>query len=390
MPKRLSEIQWQGITGEKAFEIWAVKNRVLPTKLDPDQGIDYVCQVVGNKTQKASYETPGHLMAVAVRSSDKAEIKVNLDRNDAELLLCLNLPAALAMLDLRSEGDFPDIYFRFLDAAFIRDLFVFLKGTKKGRTVKAGTCVSNPNAIRSAIEKAFLPGAWEKIQALKRTLRLQDVVNDALLSVVSTGTSSYSLVRIPRFFDQYDTGKPAVQATVEAAVFGRQEFFADRLRSLPLRDGLLDALKELPSPIVIGGVASEEYGPAEVSATAASATTTCKFVLKKHGIWRAYCHKSGITLKISEAVERKGQWVHLTEDFVDHETRVRELMTGEIGTFLRCAREEAEISFGRRFTLPAKHFPSLNPLGWLCVYLRQLGDQEWINLAGDLQPCFLK
>jgi len=381
MPKRLSEIQWQGITGEKAFELWAVKNRVLPTKLDPDQGIDYVCQVVGSKTQKASFETPGQLMAVAVRSSDKAEIKVKLDRNDAELLLRLNLPTALAILDLRSEGDFPDVYFRFLDGAFIRELFAFLKGSKKTKQLKASTCVSGPHTIRSAIEKAFLPGAYEKIQALKRKLKLQVVIKDALLTVISTGTSSYSLVRTLNFFDQYDTGKPDVQAAVEAAVFGRQEFFADRLRSLPFRDGLLDVLKELPHPIVIGGIASEEYGYEEVSAIGAGDTATCEFALKKHGIWMAYCHESGITLKVSEAVKREGQWVHLTEDFVDHETQVRELLTGGIGTFLKCAREEADISFGRRLTLPAKHFPSLNPLGWLCVYLHQLGDQEWLDLA---------
>lgn len=385
MTKRISQIQLQGIEGEKAFEHWASRNGLLATKLDPDQGIDYVCQLVGDrtdKTDKSSYYTPGKMLAVAVRSSDKVEPKVRINRDDARLLLQINMPTAIAILDLRTTSEPPKVYFRFMDNQFLAELFNFLKGSKQSYTIKATSCISDPYEIRSAVEGLFNPGAWEKIESLKREMKLQQIVPGARLTVVITAGSVFSIVHVPEYSDQYRGERLEVKEKIEAVIFGRQELLKERMENLQPRNGLLAALEGTPSPIIIGMAKWSEFGSVEIKACREQEEAICRFEMKKSGIWIAFCHRSGLSLKVSEAVEKDGQLVHLTEDHIDAATQLSDLQDRELSKFLLCCREGGHLEFASGLLLSASQFRNLNALGWLCDYLERLQHVSWLAVEG--------
>jgi hypothetical protein len=56
-----------------------------PTKLTPDHGIDFVCQIRGDCIGKKSSEMPGKTLNVSVRLTTDDSDTVIIDRIDAEL-----------------------------------------------------------------------------------------------------------------------------------------------------------------------------------------------------------------------------------------------------------------------------------------------------------------
>ena len=69
MPKQISDSQDAGYVGENEFRSWAAKMGWYPTKFEPDQGIDFVCQIRGDRIDKRSSEMPGKTLNVSVRST---------------------------------------------------------------------------------------------------------------------------------------------------------------------------------------------------------------------------------------------------------------------------------------------------------------------------------
>jgi len=396
MTKRFSEIQWQGKRGEKWFEVWATDVGLLPTKMDPDTGIDYVCQVVGKKTSKASYQMAAKHLAIWVRGSKKADVKVRLDRDDAQLMLQVDLPAILVIVDLKSTGKMPKFYVRPLDKLFAEELAGFLKGKKKTRTVKISTCIHDKNDVLERIRRLLKPTIRQRIAVVKNELRLRHIVDGAQLSIVGAAGGGFSVIRIPDFAGQFDLSAEESKTQIETAVFGLENHLGNRLAQVPLRKDVVEAIGELPQPVLIAGPLGMECGEVTVTAKDSEGSGSCLFQVRQYGIWTGYCHVAGLTLRMSKAVQQRGQWVHLTECVVDPAAEVADIFNSDLRPFLEHARGKAEIVFGKGLRLSAQHFPALNALGWLCRYLEHLFNVPFLDVSGwkaekvseeDLQSC---
>ena len=96
MSKRISDNQDAGYIGEEDFRLWATKMGWYPTKLDHDHGLDFVCQLRGERISGKSSEMPGKMLTVSVRSTDGDTITIT--RDDAELLLRTGTPMVFAIV----------------------------------------------------------------------------------------------------------------------------------------------------------------------------------------------------------------------------------------------------------------------------------------------------
>lgn len=382
MTKKLSDIQWQGRRGEKAFEYWSTELGLLPTNLQPDEGIDYVCQVVGDRTKKTSHAMTANLVAAWVRASEKNDVKVQIGRDDAIHLLGTNVPALVILVDLKTQDSFPRLHVRILDAKFLRELWSFLRGTKKSRTLRADACISDRNEIEKAIQKLLRPGARERLDALKRELKVQHALPGASYKNITTSEHSLSLVDLPDCWAQFDLNATGARSLRDAAVFGRQEFFHARMARMPLRQELSSVFTDLPNPVVIRGLAFSEGAKATLTARGPYGEAKCTFQSRHHDIWLGYCHSTGLTIRVSKAIEDEAGWVHLTEDLIDPLCEVSSIYASDLKPFLKCSRGKAEVVFSDDHSFSVQHFPDLNALGWLCEYLDVLGKEPSLDLSG--------
>ena len=91
MGKRVSDNQDLGYIGEGEFALWANKIGWYPTKVLPDHGLDFLCQIKEDRIGGKSAEMRGKLLTVSVRSTDENGDSIVITRSDAQLVLETNI-----------------------------------------------------------------------------------------------------------------------------------------------------------------------------------------------------------------------------------------------------------------------------------------------------------
>lgn len=389
--KKISDVQELGYIGESEFANWANKVGYFPTKIIPDHGIDFVCQVKGSKTHgKASSTMQGKIFLATVRSMEEDGQGVTLSRADANLLLEQSL-LVLAIVKRARVGDSGQISIRFVDESFIRELHSFLCTTYESHLVRFDEGHTHLDAIRYNFERLFRRNYQEKIAHLKAELKLGEVLKGPHLRVVSDSSGGYSVVISSDFLDQFDIGAPDIKDRLCQAVFGRSELFGRRLSSLPMHPTVQNVIEDLPGPVLIAGALQVAGGRIELEAINSRGRTRVTFECRFVADWFGYSHESGVYLRISKPVHESSQHFHYIETGSDPDTLIERLCEGDIAPFLkRCVGDDAKIIVcGTGLELNAGNIPNLCTLGWLVKRIEVLSSSAIINTGAwriaDLQ-----
>jgi hypothetical protein len=164
-----------------------------PTKYNPDHGIDFVCQIRGDRTGEMSSEMSGKTLNVSVRSTTKTSDTIKIDRNDAELFLKTNSPIVIAIVKRAPLGQNGPIAIKFIDEQFIRELEVFLHSTAKTHTVHFSEAATDPDKIQNTVERLFQQPYMDMIARLRIELRLETLISEPQAEILHTayGTVAY-------------------------------------------------------------------------------------------------------------------------------------------------------------------------------------------------------
>lgn len=379
--KKVSEVQESGYIGESDFANWATKVGYFPSKITPDHGIDFLCQVMGAKTpHKASWSMPGKIFLVTVRSTEDDGQKVLLSRSDAKLMLA-DSSLVLAMVRRAPVGQTGQVSIRFGDESFIRELHAFLCGSAESHSVSLGSGCTDLAAIRYNIERLFRNSYQDQLAHLKAELKLGEVLKGPRLRVVHDGNGGFSVIMSSDFLDQFDVGAPGAEDHLHQAVFGRSDLLESRLASLPLHPTVRNVVEDLPSPILIGGPLLTAGEHAEVEAANSRGNVRTRFERRSVGGWFGYSHDSGVFIRFSKAEARGNQHVHRVETGSDLDTHVNTLCMGDIASFLKCCTgDDAKVRVSTTdIELGADMISSLSSLGWLVTYIEGLAGRSLVN-----------
>jgi hypothetical protein len=153
MPKKKHDRQQDGYEGEDFFQFWATKNmQWIPQKPTRDLGIDFICQLPGNRTESNSSEMPGTLLSVLVRSVKSDSKSVSIDQNEAELFFSTNAPMILALVR-RTQNGIDEVAIRFPDRKFIEEMDGFLKSKFKTHKVKFSEAITDIKDIHQNLDQ---------------------------------------------------------------------------------------------------------------------------------------------------------------------------------------------------------------------------------------------
>jgi hypothetical protein len=113
--KRRAQANRIGAVGEAAFAHLAAREGLLPTKLQEDVGLDFLCQVDEDPHSRRSSTIAPIVIGVSVRSTTSAKGRIVLDRSDAADLLRADFPVCVVLLH---EGQSDTAWFAPLDTEF--------------------------------------------------------------------------------------------------------------------------------------------------------------------------------------------------------------------------------------------------------------------------------
>lgn len=192
--KRRSLGQRIGKKGEKTFEVWATDNNLTTQKVDDeDYGIDFFCQAM-EQIKSDVEEITGAVLAAQVRSVEGGRRKrVKLDRCDAETALRMHSPFCLFGVDVGTN----EVYFRFLDETFIRDLRDFLSSKTESKSFRLDTMQRDPAIFAKELKAIVKPSYQTKLQWLKARLQIEAVAPGARLSIQQSTAGDFAIISVP-------------------------------------------------------------------------------------------------------------------------------------------------------------------------------------------------
>ena len=194
MTKKVSDSQDHGYVGENEFRSWAAKMGWYPTKFDPDHGIDFVCQIRGDRAGKTSSEMPGKTLNVSVRSTTDDSDTVVIDRSDAELIFATSGPMVLAIVKRAPLQEAGQVAIKFVDEQFIRELDAFLQGTAHTYTVRFSEAVTDTGKIQYNVDRLFRQSYADTIARLRTELRLKSLMAEPHVGILRTKFGTFALV----------------------------------------------------------------------------------------------------------------------------------------------------------------------------------------------------
>ena len=186
MPKRVSDSQDAGYVGENEFRSSAAKMGWYPTKPEPDVGIDFVCQIRGDRIGKKTSEMPGRFLSVSVRSTERESDSITIKRSDAELILSISDPMVFALVRRAPIGEASEVAIRFPDEDFIREIEAFLKGPAETYTIQFSSGITDTKEIQRKVDKLFQQPHEVLIARLRTELRLKELINEPHAEILNT------------------------------------------------------------------------------------------------------------------------------------------------------------------------------------------------------------
>lgn len=196
MPKTRHDNQDLGSGGEKSFAEWASNTMHWePTKLDPDFGIDFVCQIPGKRLSEVSSEMPGSLLCVSVRSTSRKTKAVSIDRSDAQLFWSAKVPLVLALIRHTRPGKRNEVSIRIPEESFIAQIEEFLASSRNTCAIRFADAVSCPSAIQQQVDALldqYFPFA---VQRLRIQHQLAGIIENPNVDFISTAFGSKARVK---------------------------------------------------------------------------------------------------------------------------------------------------------------------------------------------------
>ncbi|MBU4274171.1 MAG: hypothetical protein KKA28_20270 [Planctomycetes bacterium] len=257
MVKKVHDNQSSGYIGEDEFKSWASKMGWFATKIDQDFGIDFICQIRGERISEKSSVMTGKLLAVSVRSTTTDGDAIKISRDDADHLLKLNTPMVFAIVQRGSQEEQAKIAIKFPDDAFICELDAFLRSKAKHHKLRFSDAITDLRKIKFNAERLFKESHADKLFLFRAELRLKGVLPDAQIEIIHTKEGGRAYIRSKQFPNPiHITQRPDVM---------------DALRDIevPL-NALLPSLKGYTLEVISGipekdkvsnlAMASEDYG----------------------------------------------------------------------------------------------------------------------------------
>lgn len=204
MSKRVSDNQDAGYNGETAFSCWASSIGWYATKIVPDHGLDFLCQIRGKRTDAKSAEMTGNLLTVSVRSTTADSDAITITRDDADLFLKTNVPLVFALVRRGSPGEMSLVAIKFPDEAFVRELDAFMRSSKQSHQVRFSDAVTDISEIRCNAERLFKESYTDLLTRLRATLRVESLLPDPHVEIIHDDIGSYAVVRSKEFLVPVD------------------------------------------------------------------------------------------------------------------------------------------------------------------------------------------
>lgn len=164
--------------GESEFHSWAAKMGWYPANLVPDHGIDFVCQIRGDRIGEKTSSMPGRFLNVSVRSTTADSDSVTISRSDAQLLLSTSGPMVFALVRRAPLGEAGEVAIKFPDEDFIGKIEAFLKGPAQTHSVRFSDAISDIQEIQQNVEKLFRQSHKDMIARLLAEHRLKELIKE--------------------------------------------------------------------------------------------------------------------------------------------------------------------------------------------------------------------
>ena len=193
MTKKVSDNQHSGYIGEAAFARWASEIGWYPTKISHDHGLDFFCQIRGDRAGAKSAEMPGRTLTVSVRSTTADSDSITITRDDADLLLRTNTPMVFALVQRGSQDEMDKVAIKFPDEAFIRELDAFIRSGKKSHQVPFSDAVTDIGKVRYNADRLFKDSYTDRLARLRATLRVEGLLHDPHVEIVHADPALTSL-----------------------------------------------------------------------------------------------------------------------------------------------------------------------------------------------------
>jgi len=301
-----------GRRGEEAFRLFASRHGAPASRLEEDIGFDFACMVAQPGTGGMN-TISGTWLGVSVRSTKQRSGRVQLDRSDAEAMLCANFPVCFVLVEVQADTE--RLWYRFLDEQFAQELSDFLVSERKNLSLTPRRC-RPAELFRDDLDAALRGNRSEQVRLAVARHRVKRHLVDAALHIERSETGEITVVAVPDFFSLFRRVEPADQKRLYAAIFGSPALRLQRLADIGPRPELLQAVEGLPSPLLIGGTSEDEIRIVAENQTGPSVATFHRLRDDAHTGW---VHPAGFSITISDAVRHDDQCVHEITVLIDED-----------------------------------------------------------------------
>lgn len=390
--KKISRSQIIGIDGEHKVQVWLrEKFNIIASKIGHDFGIDFIGQYIQGSSPQNSYNVSSEVISIAVRATTGKQGKIQLDKSDATILL--ENPRIILIVP-HLYGELHQIYIKFIDKEYIRELKTFLSSKSKQKTLAIASCISDSTAIKTRLEELMSPSYQTEITNFKLRLGLQEISPSGTLQLLYQSDHNLAVIDTKNFGDflRKDSNAQSLRQQIAWGKEKDQNLYLTQLSSLNVQEfnpQFLQYLHSLPvnqALVAVPRFPFKEGGDAICQVNSKYGQPTCTFKIRfcddEIGLW----HKMGLSMKLSDPRKQAdGSYCHIFSVNIAPDLSIEDLYQNkDIFDFLKACRDlEATISWGEGFSVPIKQFPVLCNIGCL-LYIYDF--IKTLDNIGDVLP----
>src|SRR5262249_49933774 len=154
---------------------------------------------------------------------------------------------------------------RFVEGNFALMLAEFVEGSAATLTLTPSLLLPRPK-FQEELSKAIAPGHSERLRLMLAERGLAQAIPDSRLEIARDADGDLTIIELRSVVDQFEMGTPETRKAVVDAVFGSPSLLPDRFLHLPRKQSMFEALRGLPSRVLIAGPMHE--GPTTVEVRA--------------------------------------------------------------------------------------------------------------------------
>ncbi len=358
MPKKRTKSQQIGEIGENIFKRFALKNELLPNRVEYDYGIDFVCQTT-NRGSGGIDTVGGAFVGVNVKSSQMNRIRAKLGKHDLESAFFCEFPMMFILVDTKNEV----IYYKFLDLHLINEFYKILSSDSKftltPSILKKGTF--DDQEFKIELTKNISQEYQDRIKLKRIQLNISGIIESCELKIINNSDGNIAIIKASKIEDLYKSDNHNYQLVRN--LFLAQDFSnSSWLPPSTLNKGILDNIGPVASKIIM--VAPVEGGD-DVELfirNNGKFITSCNFTIRKLHDETSFYHPSGLSLIFSERRQHEDNLYYHHFDVLFDENNKEPLFSNpDIVNFLSSCREEYRLFFRQESQqgVPIEHWPEL-------------------------------